>query len=144
MKRTIIALLILLTATNANNTKDIKIAEYEQKANYHQYGTKELDIALEYHKKSCELNDGIACSNVASMYYNGYGEHKSNKQEAFNYYKKACDLDNGYACTATAMFYEQGLTTKKDFKQALYYYKKGCRLHNKVACDTLNSLRNMK
>jgi len=78
------------------------------------------------------------------MYYNGYGEHKSNKQEAFNHYKKACDLDNGYACTATAMFYEQGLTTKKDFKQALYYYKKGCRLHDKVACDTLNSLRNMK
>jgi len=38
-----------------------QVAEYEDKAFYHQVGTEEYTLALEYHKKAFELYDEEAC-----------------------------------------------------------------------------------
>ena len=138
MKKLIISLLALLSFSYGDNTDtEQQISGYEDNAMYHQFITHEYELALGYHKKACELGSGMACSNAASLYYNGYKGQKSNKKKAFRYYKKSCNLDNGYACTATAMFYEQGLVAEKDEKQALHYYQKACKLHDEKACDIL-------
>ena len=42
---------------------------------YHQF-SHEYELALGYHKKACELGSGIACANISSIYWNGYGEQQ--------------------------------------------------------------------
>ncbi len=135
MKKLIISLLLLFSFSYADNTAtENKISEYEDKAMYHQFITKEYELALGYHKEGCKLRSGVACANTASMYWNGDEKHKQNKEKTFEYNLKACELDNAYACYGTAVAYEEGWLARSDNKKAQHYYKKACSLGTTDAC----------
>ena len=139
MKKCIISLLIVLTFSYGDNiATESKISEYVTKALYHQFIIHEYELALEYNKKACELGSGVACANAASIYWNGYGEHKQNKEKTFEYNLKGCELDNAYACTAIAISYDEGWLAKPDYTKALHYCQKAYSLGNTKACNILD------
>ncbi len=147
MKKLIISLLVLFSSSYADNAAtEQQISEYEEKAMYHQFITKEYELALEYHKKGCELGSGVACANIASMYWNGDEEHKQNKEKTFEYNLKACKLENAYACYGTAVSYDEGWLSKPDYTKVLHYSLKAYRLGATYAYDILdtNTLTNIK
>jgi TPR repeat protein len=140
MKKLIISLLTVLSFSCADDAAtEQQITEYEDKAMYHQFITKEYELALGYHKKACELNSGVACANVASMYWNGNVKHTRNKEKIFEYYEKGCDLYNAYACSAIAMSYIEGWFDKPNYAKSLHYCLKAYRLGDTKACDMLDT-----
>lgn len=147
LKKIIISLIVLLSFSYADNSAtEQEIVEHEDKAMYHRVITKEYELALEYHKKGCELGSGVACANTASMYWNGDKEHKQNKEKTVEYNLKACKLENAYACYGTAVSYDEGWLSKPDYTKALHYCLKAYRLGATYACDILdtNTLTNIK
>lgn len=140
MKKLIISLLILFSFIYADNTAiEQQIIEYEDKAMYHRLITHEYELALGYHKKACELDCGVACANVASMYWNGDKEHKQNKEKVFEYNLKGCELDNAYACGLIAISYNEGWLAKPNYIKALHYCQKAYQLGDTNACDILDT-----
>ena len=135
MYKIIVALVMLVSISYANNTDtENLISEYEDRAMYHRVITHEYELALGYHKKTCELGSSVGCANVASMYWNGDNEHKQNKEKTVEYNLKACELDNAYACYGVAVNYDDGWLARSDNKKAQYYYKKACSLGTTDAC----------
>lgn len=140
MKKLIILFLALLSLSYAdNNATEQQITDYENRAMYHQFITKEYELALGYHKKTCELGSGVACANAASMYWNGDKEHKQNKEKTVEYNLKACKLENSYACYGTAVSYKEGWLAKPDYVKALDYCLKAYTLGNTNACDIFDT-----
>lgn len=53
--------------------------------------------ALKYNKMACDMDYGIACTDIGYMYGTATGV-KFNIPEARKYYKKACNLGDEQGC----------------------------------------------
>ncbi|EIU9967204.1 sel1 repeat family protein [Campylobacter coli] len=71
------------------------------------YKISDFTKAAEYYKKGCELNFGIACSNIGLSYINGRGV-KQNFSKAAEYSEKGCELNFGKACNNLGVLYKKG------------------------------------
>ncbi len=100
---------------------------------------KDASLAVKYYEKGCNLNNGSACNNLASIYNNGKGVAK-NSSKANELHIKACDkLNYASACSsAGAAHFQQGryLSAKKS-------WEKGCNSDSGVSgscCSNLGTL----
>lgn len=62
-------------------------------AYFKKYNLNDLELALKYFLKACELNQNLACMMSANIY-----EKQNNIENALKFYKKACDLRSFTSC----------------------------------------------
>ncbi|NPS34834.1 tetratricopeptide repeat protein, partial [Helicobacter pylori] len=101
------------------------------------YDKQDFSKAKEYFEKACDLNDGLGCSNLGSLYYNGEGVEKDLTKVA-QFSSKACDLNNGDGCVGLGFLYGRG--KGKNSKKAAQFYSKACDLNNGRGCNNLGVL----
>ena len=77
-----------------------------------------------------------SCSDLGSLYYNGYGVRQS-YEKAFQYLKKACDLGYGDGCAGVGFAYYNGKGVKKDLESAIKFLAKSCDLGSGAGCGSL-------
>jgi TPR repeat protein len=96
--------------------------------------TKDYSKAIEFYRKSCNLNNGRGCNNLGDLYYNGNGVDKD-YDVAFYLFEKACKLNSEYGCFSLGKMYADGKGTLQDYQKAKSHYNKSCQLGYKVACN---------
>ena len=95
---------------------------------------------IEYLQKGANLNSSICCSLIATLYYYGECNTKTDKVKAFNMLKlvpKEKLDDNGNYLLGE--MYELGEGTNQSFNTALYYYKKSAKQGNTDAMCKLGT-----
>ena len=103
----------------------------------------DLEMAIEYHKKSANLGNGRAYNNLGNIYFYGCGV-EINYKRALEFYKKASDLDNANACFMMGWIYKNGIGVEVDFDKAEQYFKKACDLGDKVGYNNYMILKSIK
>ena len=93
--------------------------------------------AQKYLKKGCELDNALACADLADIYDE---LHSGDGHDSFNLYLKACQLKDGFSCGHIGKIYFQGEKVKKDLQKAVFYLKQGCDLDDISACEQLADL----
>ena len=93
--------------------------------------------AQKYLKKGCELDNALACADLADIYDE---LHSGDGHDSFNLYLKACQLKDGFSCGHIGKIYFQGEKVKKDLQKAVFYLKQGCELDDISACEQLADL----
>lgn len=93
--------------------------------------------AQKYLKKGCELDNALACADLADIYDE---LHSGDGHDSFNLYLKACQLKHGFSCGDIGKIYFQGEKVKKDLQKAVFYLKQGCDLDDYSACEQLTDL----
>lgn len=93
--------------------------------------------AQKYLKKGCELDNALACADLADIYDE---LHSGDGHDSFNLYLKACQLKDGFSCGHIGKIYFQGEKVKKDLQKAVFYLKQGCDLDDYSACEQLADL----
>ena len=93
--------------------------------------------AQKYLKKGCELDNALACADLADIYDE---LHSGDGHDSFNLYLKACQLKDGFSCGHIGKIYFQGEKVKKDLQKAVFYLKQGCDLDDYSACEQLTDL----
>lgn len=93
--------------------------------------------AQKYLKKGCELDNALACAELADIYDE---LHSGDGHDSFNLYLKACQLKDGFSCGHIGKIYFQGEKVKKDLQKAVFYLKQGCDLDDISACEQLADL----
>jgi len=96
---------------------------------------KNLSKAKKYYEKSCQLEYGEGCQNLAQTFIK-----EENYNSASAYYREGCDLDNSSACSEIAFLYEKGKGVKLNYTQAKKYHEKACTLGNKESCKNYTYL----
>ena len=91
--------------------------------------------AMEYFTKSCNLNNGIACTSLGIL---SYGQKDYNKARTF--FEKACNLNEADGCNNLGTLYAKGEGVKQDYSQAKTIYEKACELNNGSACNDMGVL----
>ena len=95
---------------------------------------KDAAKARNYYRKGCELNDGVACYSLGSMYEKGEGGVQDSAK-AIDLLGKACDL-NGETCTRAGIL----LVEQRQSAKAKKFFEKGCGLDSGTACLNLGWL----
>ena len=141
MKNVLLLMLVILIAeaeASGYNVKDItKCSKGDSFAcnrigTLYEYGKvvkKNLSKAKQYYKKSCQLESGEGCQNLAQTFIKEEDYHSASA-----YYSEACDLDNSDACNKIAFLYEKGKGVKLNYSQAKKYHEKACTLGNVESC----------
>ncbi|BAF71571.1 tetratricopeptide repeat protein [Sulfurovum sp. NBC37-1] len=88
-----------------------------------------LAKAKQYYKKSCQLQLGKGCWNLAHILIK---EH--NIQAALEYDREGCKLNYSNACSDLGFLYEKGESIEPNYSQAKKYYQKACNFGNKSSC----------
>lgn len=86
-------------------------------------------------KPDCDLNDGLACSGLGSLYVS-----KKDYTKAFEYLKKGCDLNNGFACSGLEDLYYFGEGVRQDKFKAKEYFGRCCDSGKQICCDKYREL----
>ncbi|GMB90437.1 hypothetical protein NHP190002_11300 [Helicobacter ailurogastricus] len=92
------------------------------------FKAKNYTKAIEYFKKSCDLEDGPSCHQVGLMYWEGKGVPK-NPTKTFEYYKKAVDsfIEDGFQSEVQVGYmYLLGIGTQKNYTEAKKYLQEAC------------------
>lgn len=89
--------------------------------------------AMKMMEKSCNLNFGEACYNLALKNYRGQ-EIKQNYNKAINYAKKSCDLKVEPGCYLSGNMSDAGKGTRGDPVEAMRFYSKSCDLGGARGC----------
>ena|GEM_PF-2885312 len=92
-----------------------------------------------YNDLGCDLNEGIACHNLANLLIQGRGR-SVDIPRGIEKLQKACDLQYGPACYRVAQFMNQGHFLKATPTEAAMKMKKGCDLADTVSCHDLGYL----
>lgn len=95
-----------------------------------------LNEAMKYYEKSCDLGWGAGCDNLGNVYY----FEKKDYKEAKNYFEKACDLNSGNGCYNLATSYYNGKGVRQDKSLAKEYYGKACDNGEQKGCDNYKKL----
>lgn len=103
---------------------------------------KDYSTAFSYYQKSCDLNDGYACSNLGTMYWSGQGVTQD-YSTAKKYFEKSCSIGNSAGCSNLSLFYERGILVPYDLDKAEDYAKLACDL-DKKCCANLGIYRGNK
>lgn len=86
----------------------------------------DYEQAFYWYKKSAELDDFLAQSILAEMYYKGENIPKD-MERAFFWFKRSAELGNTDAYDRLAKMYYDGLGTLTDKNQAFYWYKESAK-----------------
>ncbi len=100
---------------------------------------RQLTVAEELYKKSCNLGDILGCFGLAKMYESGRSEG-GGPAEAAQIYEKACNVGNADACTRLGKLYLRGKGVGKDAKLGVGFITKACDGGEANACDVLGQL----
>lgn len=103
----------------------------------------DLEMAMEYHRKSANLGNGRAYNNLGNIYFYGCGV-SINYKRALEFYKKASDLDNANACFMIGWIYKTGIGVEVDCDKAEQYFKKAGDLGDKVGYSNYMMLKSIK
>ena len=98
----------------------------------------DINKAISFYEKACELDNPYGCFNLGDMYENGNGVAKD-INKANSLYEKACELGRGYACSYLGIRYENGNGVAKDINKANSLFEKACELDNGEACFYLGA-----
>lgn len=98
--------------------------------------------AQNYFNRSCIGGNALACSNLASFYYDGKNGINEDKALAGELYMVGCQGGDSYACNNLAYMYANGISFAKDYFKALQYYKFACDLASPLGCYNLGLLTN--
>lgn len=140
MKKVLFTLVILMSGAEASghNVKNIIACSKGDSHACNRIGAlyesgkevkKNLSKAKQYYEKSCQLESGEGCQNLAETF-----AKEENYISASEYYREACKLDNGSACSNIAFLYEKGKSVELDYSQAKKYHEKACKLGNTKSC----------
>ncbi|WP_297453849.1 tetratricopeptide repeat protein [Persephonella sp.] len=106
---------------------------------YNGYGVpKNVNLALQYYDKACNLNDAESCNLVGIIYYRL--DQQKNKDLYMKYFQKACDLNLGVGCYNIGSIY----MAKSNLKTAWKYLDKACNLGYYQGCDDLKKIPKYK
>ena len=86
---------------------------------------KDINKAIEFDSKACDLYNAIFCSTLGDLYNQGK-EIKKDAKKAFTYWQKACDLNDFNACDNVAWAYVNGNGVRQSYKNAFDYAQKAC------------------
>ena len=100
---------------------------------------RQLTVAEELYKKSCNLGDILGCFGLAKMYESGRSEG-GGPREAAEIYEKACNVGNAEACTRLGKLYLRGKGVGKDASLGVGFITKACEGGEPGACDVLGQL----
>lgn len=132
--------------------KPINLKELKEAKKYYHQGKinielDDLDTAIVFLKKSCDLNYGDACSDLGRVYINL--APKYHYQEGVKYYKKGVEaLQKGYQLDSKLSYcdlgycYEKGRGgLRRDYNKAKELYEKSCNSHYSIreACYNLST-----
>jgi hypothetical protein len=95
----------------------------------------DVQTGIKYLKKSCKLNNGLACYKLSVNYLT----LMNNPQKGFFYAKKSCDLNNARGCMVLAIYYKNGEGIKQDLSKYRKYIHKSCKLGFSNACKIVLS-----
>ena len=104
------------------------------------YGeNKNIDFAIKYFKKSCNLNYTKACFSLATIYDKG----REHKKESVKYYTIACEKGNGKACNNLGNHYKKGEGVEQNITKALKLFQEACASDDGVekGCTNLKKLQ---
>jgi len=133
------ALLATGCATQSQNTEPKKAEPMYEKG----LGVpKDIQKALYFVEKGCQLNHGQSCSRAGNFYDHGYAGVVDKEKAAF-YYMKGCELNDGLACNNIGLAYADGEGVVKNLALAETYLQKALRLGNN-AYNNLGFLYQMK
>jgi hypothetical protein len=100
---------------------------------------RQLTVAEELYKKSCDLGDLLGCFGLAKMYESGRSEGGGPAQAA-QIYERACNVGNADACTRLGKLYLRGKGVGKDPALGVGFISKACESGEPDACDVLGQL----
>jgi TPR repeat protein len=106
---------------------------------YGHFVEKNYKIALEYYKKSTDLDNSYAFNNIGNLYCHGYFVEQ-NYKIALEYYQKSADLSNSHAFNNIGNLYCHGYGINQDYKIGLEYYQKSANLNNSYAFYNIGTL----
>ncbi len=92
--------------------------------------------ATAYYQRGCDLGDGVACNNLADMFFRGAGLPQD-KPAGVKLLQKACALAYPPACYRLAVITLRGILLKNDPAAAATLLKKGCDLGDAPSCNDL-------
>jgi TPR repeat protein len=92
--------------------------------------------AVEFYRKSCDLNDGFSCVLLGFSYAEGEGV-KQDDFKAVAFYQKACDLNDGIGCVNLGHAYEKGTVFYQDDFTAAEFYQRACDLNGSFVCNEM-------
>ena len=99
-----------------------------------------IEKAVEYSVKACELNNGKGCNNIGFMLSKYANGDVKELLQALTFFQKACDLDYGSGCANIGNMYYNGEGVIKDYFQAFKFYQKACSLNHGSGCGNLGVL----
>ncbi|GAA8660322.1 hypothetical protein KYTH86_07110 [Helicobacter pylori] len=76
------------------------------------YDKQDFSKARKYFEKACDLNNGLGCGVLGSLYQNGEGVKQDSKKAA-QFYSKGCELNNSLGCGALGVLYYNGQGVEK-------------------------------
>lgn len=99
---------------------------------------KDYERAKLCYQKACESGEGVACSNLGSLYQ----KIDPASDQILPLFLKACQSGNKYGCFNAANVYRLGLGARKnDFVRAIKLYEKSCvQLKHAKSCTNLGSM----
>jgi hypothetical protein len=100
---------------------------------------RQLAVAEQLYKKSCDLGDLVGCFGLAKMYEKGRSEGGGPAQAA-EIYERACNVGNANACTRLGKLYLRGKGVGKDPSLGVGFISKACDGGESNACDVLGQL----
>ncbi|MCP4680127.1 MAG: sel1 repeat family protein [Deltaproteobacteria bacterium] len=92
-----------------------------------------------YLERGCELENGIGCSVLATMWNEGFGGPRDTQKARANA-KKSCDLGYGYGCDLLGFYVRTGVGGAVDLKAARVHCATGCKLESGSACYSLGMM----
>jgi len=104
---------------------------------------KNMQKALYYVEKGCELNHASSCNRAGNFYDYGYAG-AVNKEKAASYYMKGCELNSGIACNNIGNAYMNGKGVVKNLALSETYLQKSLQLNYTSAYNNLGFLFQMK
>ena len=90
--------------------------------------------AKDFFQKACDLKIGIACQNLAFMYWS----EKKIDSAAVNF-EKACNFDMAKSCGYASELFKDEANFFKDLKKAIEFAQKGCDLKDGKSCFNLGA-----
>ena len=100
----------------------------------------QLDETALTNQRDCEKGLGIACGNLSSYYYHGFGGANKNITKARMLLEKGCTLKDTYSCYQLGLWELQGLGgALKSGKKALEHIVYACETDAKKACRVMEN-----
>lgn len=99
----------------------------------------DLALGKAFYAVGCNLGDGIACNNLANIYFLGKGV-PVDKREGFDLLKKGCDASYAVACYREAQVRMAGVVVERNLPLAAELMAKACGLSDGISCNDLGNL----